>query len=75
MFLLDTNVISERSRPRPDERVLSWLQSRRVGEAYLSVITLAELEQGILRPSAAPGERQNCGPSWSEWRCNSLEGC
>ena len=25
MFLLDTNVISEPKRARPDERVLDWL--------------------------------------------------
>lgn len=49
MYLLDTNVISERTRPRPDERVRAWLRAHRVGETYLSVITLAELEQGILR--------------------------
>ncbi|GGR18285.1 type II toxin-antitoxin system VapC family toxin [Deinococcus ruber] len=49
MFLLDTNVVSERSKLVPDERVRGWLQRHRIGETYLSVITLAELEQGILR--------------------------
>lgn len=48
-YLLDTNVISERTRPRPDANVRRWLRAHRVGETYLSVITLAELEQGILR--------------------------
>lgn len=49
MFLLDTNVISERSKAQPDERVRAWLAAHQVGETSLSVITLAELEQGILR--------------------------
>lgn len=48
-YLLDTNVVSERTRPRPDENVRRWLRTHRVSDAYLSVITLAELEQGILR--------------------------
>ena len=49
MYLLDTNVVSERTKPNPDENVRRWLSAHRVGETYLSVITLAELEQGILR--------------------------
>ena len=48
-YLLDTNVISERTRPQPDENVRRWLSNHRVGETFLSVITLAELEQGVLR--------------------------
>lgn len=48
-YLLDTNVISERTRPQPDKNVRRWLRSHRVSETYLSVITLAELEQGIVR--------------------------
>jgi len=48
-YLLDTNVVSERTRPQPDDNVRRWLRTHRVSETYLSVITLAELEQGILR--------------------------
>ncbi len=48
-YLLDTNVISERTRPQPDDNVRRWLRTHRVSETYLSVITLAELEQGIFR--------------------------
>lgn len=48
-YLLDTNVISERTRPQPDANVRRWLRAHRVSETYLSVITLAELEQGIVR--------------------------
>lgn len=49
MYLIDTNVISERTKSAPDANVRSWLRSHRVSDTYLSVITLAELEQGILR--------------------------
>lgn len=49
MYLLDTNVVSERTKTAPDTNVRTWLQNHRVSETYLSVITLAELEQGIIR--------------------------
>lgn len=49
MYLLDTKVVTRRTQPQPDERVRAWLRAHRVGDTYLSVITLAELEQGILR--------------------------
>lgn len=49
IYLLDTNVISERTKREPDENVRTWLRSQRVSDTFLSVITLAELEQGILR--------------------------
>ena len=48
MFLLDTNVISEQTKPQPDPGVTDWLERHGVGETYLSVITLGEIEQGIL---------------------------
>ena len=49
MYLLDTNIISERTKREPDDNVRRWLRAHHVGETYLSVLTLAELEQGILR--------------------------
>ena len=48
-FLLDTNVISESAKPRPDAGVLSWLATVNEDEVFLSVITLAELRHGVER--------------------------
>ena len=51
MYLLDTNVVSElrrgRSR-RTDPRVLAWADSISAASLFLSVITVLELETGIL---------------------------
>lgn len=47
MFLLDTNVISELRKPRPDPNVLSWTSALPAGSAYLSVITVGEIARGI----------------------------
>jgi predicted nucleic acid-binding protein len=44
-WLLDTNVISEGMRPRPNQDVLDWVDAREP-ELALSVVTLAELRDG-----------------------------
>ncbi|TRO79124.1 type II toxin-antitoxin system VapC family toxin [Trichloromonas acetexigens] len=46
-FLLDTCVISELVRPRPDERVLGWIDAVDEAGLFLSSLTLGELEKGI----------------------------
>ncbi|MFY9675759.1 MAG: type II toxin-antitoxin system VapC family toxin [Terriglobales bacterium] len=46
-FLLDTNVISELTRPRPDSRVAAWLDSADEEQLFLSVLTLGEIRKGI----------------------------
>ena len=47
-YLLDTNIISEFVRPRPDPNVLAWLDSIPEDETYISVVTLAEVRSGIV---------------------------
>ncbi|MEQ1889491.1 MAG: type II toxin-antitoxin system VapC family toxin [Alphaproteobacteria bacterium] len=46
-FLLDTNMVSEWVRPRPDPGVVDWLESADEDRIFISVITLAELRHGI----------------------------
>jgi toxin FitB len=48
-FLLDTNVVSELVRPRPDVGLIEWLAERDEDQVFLSVVTLAELRYGIAR--------------------------
>ena len=45
-FLLDTNVISELVRPRPNPRVTHWLNSIDEELLFLSVLTLGEIRKG-----------------------------
>ena len=47
MIVLDTNVVSEAMRPRPDPAVLSWLNDQTIETLYLSSVTLAELLFGL----------------------------
>jgi predicted nucleic acid-binding protein len=46
-FLLDTNVLSEAARPRPEPRVLAWLGGQAGLELAVSVLTFGELQKGI----------------------------
>ena len=54
-MLVDTNVVSELMRPRPDARVLAW--ARGLDRIALSVITLEELCYGIARRPSPRMER------------------
>ena len=51
MYLLDTNVISELRKAgsgKADKKVIKWAKSTSVSSMYLSVISILELEIGIL---------------------------
>lgn len=48
-YLLDTNVISEWSKPRPDPSVMRWLSEANEDGLFLSAIALGELWHGIER--------------------------
>jgi toxin FitB len=45
-FLLDTNVISEMSRPRPSRAVVAWLRNTPLDATFLSDIVIAEIRFG-----------------------------
>ena len=47
-WLLDANIVSETSKPKPDANCVAWLKARR-GQCRLSTITMAELRYGIER--------------------------
>lgn len=47
MFLLDTNVLSEFSKPAPNASVVGWLRRQARDELFLSVVTIGEVEKGI----------------------------
>lgn len=47
MFLLDTVVVSELRKRRPDAGLLRWFKDQPDQALFLSVITLGEIERGI----------------------------
>lgn len=61
-FLLDTNVISEPTRARPNRGLLAWLAEVDEDSVFLSVVTIAELRYGIERLVA--GKRRDHLDAW-----------
>jgi predicted nucleic acid-binding protein len=52
-WLLDTNVISELRRPKPDDKVAAFVRAQPLEVLHVSVVTLAEIRFGIeLLPEA-----------------------
>lgn len=47
-YLLDTNIISEITRPTPSPEVASWLEAQTDAELFIASLTVAELGWGIL---------------------------
>lgn len=46
-YLLDTCVISEFVKPKPERRVIDWLNSIDPESVYLSAVTIGEIQFGI----------------------------
>jgi predicted nucleic acid-binding protein len=66
-FLLDTNVVSEWLKPRPNPGLIQWAESADEDHVFLSVVSLAELRCGIER--MASGKRQQ---RLEDWLCCEL---
>lgn len=61
-FLIDTNVISELVKPRPDRRVIEWVETADENLLYLSVLTLGKIRKGVA--SQPDRKRQTLLDNW-----------
>ena len=61
-FLLDTNVVSELVSPKPNDKVLRWIEQADESILFLSVLTLGEIRNGVER--LRPGRRRGRLESW-----------
>lgn len=62
MYLVDTNVICEPTRPKPSPELVAWLSKQ--ASVRLSAVSLLEIEYGIAR--LARGEKQDRLTRWFE---------
>jgi len=46
-YLLDTCLISELAKSKPDQRVVDWILSENETNFYISVLTFGELHKGV----------------------------
>ena len=66
-YLLDTNVVSEWVKPRPEPGVVRWLDAVDEEHTHLSALTMGELREGVHR--LAPGRRRD---DLDHWLTNDL---
>jgi predicted nucleic acid-binding protein len=65
-FLLDTNVVSELRRRRPNPNVLSWLEGVDPTSLHVSVLTLGEIAKGAAMCAAHDPARATVFYQWLE---------
>ena len=63
-FLLDTNCISELLRPKPEPRVVEWMEAVDEAMLYLSVLTIGEIRKGVA--GLVQGKRRTHLETWLE---------
>jgi len=68
-FLLDTMVVSEPAKPKPDPGVLAWLETQDPWDLAVSVLTLGEIQRGVER--MATGRRKT---ELADWLTTALPG-
>jgi len=66
-WLLDTNVLSELRRPRPEAKVLQFVSGQKLDLLFVSVVTFAEIRFGIELLEDASQRME-----LSEWLTNRL---
>lgn len=67
-WLLDTNILSEIRRPRPEPKVLVFIGGTILDELYISAVTVAELRFGIDRLTHGSTQRADL----SEWLAHTI---
>ena len=73
MYLLDTNVVSELRRPRPDPAVVAWLRNAPDASIHLPAVVLGELQRGV--EQLRPGDPQKAAviEAWVDQVAGSFE--
>ena len=70
-YLVDTNVLSELAKAKPDLQVVAWLREHEA-DLYLSTITIGEIRRGI--ESLPSGKRKTALQSWFTGLCKRMDG-
>ena len=63
-YLLDTNIISNITKPRPSEALLAWMSRQVDSDLYIASLTVAEIRRGVLEYPA--GKRRDQLEVWFE---------
>jgi len=61
-YLLDTNILSDATRPSPSPALATWLQTQRNDQLFIASVTLAEIHRGIREKPR--GSKRTALESW-----------
>ena len=61
-YLLDTNIISNATKPLPAPSLMAWLAERTDAELCIASLTVAEISRGVL--GQPPGRRRERLEAW-----------
>jgi predicted nucleic acid-binding protein len=57
-YLLDTNIISNITKPVPSESLLAWMAEQADEDLFIASLTLAEIRRGVLEKPAGRKRKQ-----------------
>ena len=60
--LLDTNIVSNVTKPEPSENLVAWMAEQADEDLFISSMTVAEIHRGILEK--APGKKRRELERW-----------
>lgn len=61
-YLLDTNIISNVTKPDPSPTLLAWMAEQADHDLFISALTVAEIRRGLLEKSA--GKKRDLLEAW-----------
>lgn len=61
-YLLDTNIISNVTKPSPSESLLDWMAQQADEDLFIASLTVAEIRRGVLEKPA--GRRRDQLEAW-----------
>jgi toxin FitB len=61
-YFLDTNIISNVTKPKPSEPLVAWLEAQVDQDLFISTLGIAEIWRGVLEKSA--GKKRNELEHW-----------
>ena len=70
-YLVDTDVLSESTKPKPDDEIIGWLKAHQ-RDLYISAITIGEIRFGIDR--LPNGKRRRALQDWLTTTARIMDG-
>ena len=61
-YLLDTNILSNATKPRPSESLVAWMAEQSDEDLFIASFTIAEIRRGVLEKP--PGRKRDQLEAW-----------